>query len=337
MKFLIFLLQFVLLICKIGSNFHFNQFYFELNNIRFPCSIINKNISKVLLGQIPLEDKMVFNDDYMLSIYLDSKLKQDVEDSMNLIQKGDIFTDGVHLIIYYGDSYEIIKGKYYTLLGQLDNANFLLRTFLQQPNNIHFRVECQSSVLADKNISITLSNPYFYIFSKESLDFDDVPNLYFDKNGDPLYSYCKINENKRHEIKCSFSKDDIMNYYFNYGDSLQILEVIPGCQDFVQTGIYIHFKYEIPHCLKQANQKCLICDLNKYKLSDDGKECKLSSFFYFMCIGLPIIDICFITLVIILNICECLPSKKKGTITFDLMFVFVIVNFIILMFYFYSK
>lgn len=76
MKSLIFLLQCFLLLCDIGSNFHFNQFYFELNNTRFTCSIINKNISKELLRQIPLENKRVFIDDNKLSIYLDNKLNQ---------------------------------------------------------------------------------------------------------------------------------------------------------------------------------------------------------------------------------------------------------------------
>lgn len=212
---------------------------------------------------------------------------------MDLIQKGDIFTDGAHLIIYYGDSNERVNSKYYTLLGQLDDVNFLLKTFLQQQqNNINFRVVCQSSLLDNRNASITFNNPNYYIFNKDSLDFDDIPNLYFEKNREPLYPYCKINENKRYEIKCSFSKNEIKNNYFKYGDSLPIFEVIPGCKDIVQNGLYFHFEYEIPHCFQQVNQKCLICNnMKMYELSDDNRECKFSSFFYYMCIGLPLLNI----------------------------------------------
>ena len=54
---------------------------------------------------------------------------------------------------------------------------------------------------------------------KDSVDFDEVPNLYLGSNGDPLYPHCKLNDNKKFEIKCTFSKDEIKNNYFKYNGS----------------------------------------------------------------------------------------------------------------------
>ena len=292
---IIILLQVLFFKCDVSSIFHFSKFYFEYNNETFTPSLIQKNISEELLQQIPLENKIIFNNENENKLYinLNEYLNINKEDRMQIIQKGDIFTDGNHLFIFYGNSYSLINGENYNFLGQLENIDRLVNAYFFEPSKkINFKVLCKSSLIENDSVEITFKNPSFFIFNKDSFNFDDVPNLYFNINGEPLYPYCRQNLEKGYEIQCSFSEKEIKNNYFKYENSIKVFEIIPGCKEKVETGIQISFFFEIPHCFKQKNKTCLnYTDLNKYKLSDDGKSCKYTSYFYYLCIGLPILNV----------------------------------------------
>lgn len=330
MFFFIFSLLVIFLQCESGTNFHFNRFYFEMNHTIYESSLIKKDLSLELLKQIPLENKKITYSENKISIMLNEHLHQNGDDLMHIIQKGDIYTDGDHLILYFGDSYEIINDQIFSLLGHMDDIDEFLINF---PGNIHnkldFKVLCESSIIRTDKIVITKDNPEFFVFNKESLNFDEVPNLYFEKNGEPLYPHCSINKNKKYEIRCSFTEEEIKNYYFKSSDDFTIFEIIQGCKEKVQTQLIICFNYEIPHCTDQTNKKCFDCKSKKYKPSYDGKKCKATSFFYFMVIGLPILDI----FLIVLFACFW-TYKNELEFLIPTAGVFSILNFVLFLVYF---
>ena len=188
-----------------GSNFQNRKFFFEYNNINFNAEIIEKEMTKELLKQVPIENKEIYISNFEIHINLDDPLTP-VGENLYSLKKGDIYTDGINLFIYTGDSEQIIDLKTFYLMGSLATIDQLLIFLRDKPNNaLNFRALCESSIFDTytNETYISEDNPSFFIFNKDSVDFDEVPNLYLGSNGDPLYPHCKLNDNKKFEIKCT--------------------------------------------------------------------------------------------------------------------------------------
>ena len=280
-----------------GSNFQNRKFFFEYNNINFNAEIIEKEMTKELLKQVPIENKEIYISNFEIHINLDDPLTP-VGENLYSLKKGDIYTDGINLFIYTGDSEQIIDLKTFYLIGSLATIDRLLIFLKDKPNNaLNFRALCESSVFDTytNGTYISEDNPSFFIFNKDSVDFDEVPNLYLGSNGDPLYPHCKLNDNKKFEIKCTFSKDEIKNNYFKYNGSVNVFEIISGCKGRIDSGFKIIFDYKIEHCKRQENGKCIFCqnpsNQYRYKISEDEKSCESHPFFLFMGIGMPLLSL----------------------------------------------
>ena len=76
---------------------------------------------------------------------------------------------------------QIIDLKTFYLIGSLATIDQLLIFLRDKPNNaLNFRALCESSVFDTytNETYISEDNPSFFIFNKDSVDFDEVPNLY---------------------------------------------------------------------------------------------------------------------------------------------------------------
>ena len=89
-----------------GSNFQNRKFFFEYNNINFNAEIIEKEMTKELLKQVPIENKEIYISNFEIHINLDDPLTP-VGENLYSLKKGDIYTDGINLFIYTGDSEQI--------------------------------------------------------------------------------------------------------------------------------------------------------------------------------------------------------------------------------------
>lgn len=160
-------------------------------------------------------------------------------------------------------------------------------------NIIEDKMSCENSFLDNKEVYIiSKSNPTIILFNKYSYDFNTVPNIYYGDN-EPLYKNCKIDKDKKYEIICSFSEDEIEKNFFLYNTSIVIFEVIPGCSNKIYSKFYIKFDYTIKNCKEFSDEKhkCVKCKNKKYKVSINGEKCVYSSYFYYICIGVPIINV----------------------------------------------
>lgn len=127
-----------------GSNFQNRKFFFEYNNINFNAEIIEKEMTKELLKQVPLENKEIYISNFEIYINLDDPLTP-VGENLYSLKKGDIYTDGINLFIYTGDSEQIIDLKTFYLIGSLATIDQLLIFLRDKPNNaLNFRALCES-------------------------------------------------------------------------------------------------------------------------------------------------------------------------------------------------
>jgi len=169
-------------------------------------------------------------------------------------------------------------------------------------NIIEDKMSCENSFLDNKEVYIiSKSNPTIILFNKYSYDFNTVPNIYYGDN-EPLYKNCKIDKDKKYEIICSFSEDEIEKNFFLYNTSIVIFEVIPGCDNKIYSKFYIKFDYTIKNCKEFSDEKhkCVKCKNKKYKVSINGEKCVYSSYFYYICIGVPIINVFFFILCVVI-------------------------------------
>ena len=77
---------------------------------------------------------------------------------------------------------------------------------------MNFGIACENSFIDIDEKIISISNPSIFLFNKYSYNFYTVPNIYF--GDEPIYKNCKINKDKKYEIICSFSEDEIKKYFF---------------------------------------------------------------------------------------------------------------------------
>ena len=192
---------------------------------------------------------------------------------------------------------------------------------------MNFGISCENSFIDLDEKNISKSHPSIVLFNSYSYNFDTVPNIYF--GDEPLYKNCKINKKKKYEIICSFSEDEIKRNSFLYKDPVPIYEIIPGCTQKIQSDIFLKFEYIIKNCkeFNKDNNKCKKCkNTIKYKVSNDGEKCVITSYFYYLCIGVPIIDTYLIIILIIVLF------YKKNEASFIVLGIFLIFNFLSLVF-----
>ena len=227
-------------------------------------------------------------------------------------------------------------GSFYILIGNLNNIDEFRNSYYLNPNlYLSFKILCESSILMDEKVDISITNPSFNLFNKDSLYFEEVPKLYFGNNNEPLYSYCEINKEMAYEINCKFSEEDIEKFYSLYPETLDAYEIIPGCSFKINIGVSLNFLF-IKNCAEYSknNNTCLKCQHNKkYRISKDGKECKLSYYFYYMIIGVPLLDIILIILIILtFKKCQC-ECDLSTFLFFVLIGIFLIINILSILFF----
>ncbi len=199
-------------------------------------------------------------------------------------------------------------------------------------NIIEDKMSCENSFIDNKEVNvISESNPTIILFNKYSYDFNTVPNIYYGDN-EPLYKNCKIDKDKKYEIICSFSEDEIEKNFFLYNTSIVIFEVIPGCNNKIYSKFYIKFDYTIKNCKEFSDEKhkCVKCNNKIYKVSINGEKCVYSSYFYYICIGVPIINVfSFILCVVIVKNLKYKDEKFIATgVIGSLVVLFDILSFI---------
>ena len=328
-----FLVKFFFIQCLEDLKYKLNTLYLEYDNRYFNASIIESQITIELLKQVPLNIGQFSNYNERISFTLDKHINNKGEEKIDILKKGDIYTDGDHLLFYYGNSNEKNINDYY-FIGNVVKIDDFIKSLIDKPfKNLNIKEACTTSILRNNLAYISKINPSFYITSY--LPLDNMPNLYFGYNNIPLDSYCEFSENKKHEINCTFSEDEIKKNYFEYINNLTLYEIIIGCQEKINTRYNISFIYNIPHCQKQDTKihRCIQCEKSK-KLTKDGKGCVYSSSFYYMVIGLPIINVFLISFSVVL--CKIFWGEKDDLkfISFSFIFILLLVNIISIGFYF---
>ena len=288
----------------IEDKFFYNKkFYLELKNSIFYTTIIQNSVSNELMSLLPLENQQTFFDNEKILIHLSVYINIDKSIKTSNLIKGNIYIDGSNLIIYYGSS-RINENESLVILGNIEKIDSLIDTIINDKISIiNIKMSCEISFIVDEKVyNVSKSNPTIILINKYSFDFNTVPNIYYgdDKHEEPLYKNCKINKDKKFEILCSFSEDEIKKNFFLYKKSVVIFEIIPGCSKKIYSQIYINFNYIIKNCKKFSNDfyKCKECKNKNYKVSINGEKCVFTSYFYYICIGLPIINIFFIIICI---------------------------------------
>lgn len=170
-----------------------------------------------------------------------------------------------------------------------------------------FNSNCESSLASlTRTFYISESNPTFRLLSKDSKTFTNMPNLYYGHRNDPLYQKCTI---EGYEIACTFTKKDIFN---NLYESYIITEIKEDCNGPINTKFTIVFVEDILHCEKYDDEEytCTKCE-SLYKYDKKSEECKRSSIFWFLVIGLPIIIISIVAIIVIVI---CVTKKNNNTV-----------------------
>ena len=311
--------------------FYVKKFYLEILDSIIYSSIIQNSVSTELMNLLPLEGQQPLIDDEKITILLSTNINIDTSIKTANLIKGNILTDGSKIIIFYGNS-RIDKYDSFVTIGKILDIELLINIIIDnnQIPKMNFGISCENSFIDLDEKNISKSHPSIVLFNSYSYNFDTVPNIYF--GDEPLYKNCKINKNKKYEIICSFSEDEIKRYCFLYKDPVPIFEIIPGCTQKIQSDIFLKFECIINNCKEynEDNNKCKKCKKPKYKVSNDGEKCVIRSYFYYLCIGVPIIDTFLIIFLILLWPKVQYNDKIFGLILFILLFLvlFNILSFI---------
>ena len=258
---ILFLFEIVFIQSQTITNFNLQTFYFEYNDIKFYTKMIKNPTSKEIVNQLPLENPIIFNSDGLLSIPLNTHINIDISKSTSMLVKGNILSDRDYLFVYYGENKINTQPNNFILAGNVNKIDDFVLTINNHPSfNLGFRLLCNSSFIMTENVTISESNPSFRIFLKNSLYFEDIPNLYFGSNNEPLYYKCLINNKIPYEITCIFNEEEIKKYFFLYPGNLSIYEIIPGCNSKIDVGFSIRFQFNIKNCKEYlSNNTCYKC------------------------------------------------------------------------------
>ena len=280
--------------------FYVKKFYLEILDSIIYSSIIQNSVSTELMNLLPLEGQQPLIDNEKITILLSANINIDTSIKTSNLIKGNILTDGSKIIIFYGNS-RINENDSFVTIGTILDIDLLINIIINnQISKMNFGISCENSFIDIDKKNISISNPSIVLFNSYSYDFYTVPNIYF--GDEPLYKNCKINKDKKYEIICSFSEDEIKRYFFLYKNPVPIYEIIPGCSQKIKSDIFLKFDYIIKNCkeFNEDNNKCKECKKPKYKVTNDGEKCVFTSYFYYLCIGLPLIDIFLIVFYIII-------------------------------------
>ena len=307
------------------------NFYLEIMNYTFYSKIQQNSVSNKFINLLPLENQPTQIDNEKFTILLSFNINIDNSIRIVNLNKGNIYIDGSHLIIYYGTP-RIIQNESFVYIGNIEKIDLFIETITNnQISIINIKLSCENSFFENDKKNISQSNPSLILFNKYSLNFNSVPNLYFGDN-ERLYKNCNINEDKKYEIICSFSEDEIKRNFFLYKDPVEIFEIIPGCNHKIKSKFFIKFDYNniIKNCKKLSddNYKCKKCKNKNYKVSNNGDKCVYSSYFYYICIGVPIINIFAFIIILIINFkCNYQDSIKNFLILTPII-IFDVLSFI---------
>ena len=294
--------------------FYVKNFYLEIMNSKFYSKIQQNSVSNKFINLLPLENQPTQIDNEKFTILLSFNINIDKSIKTVNLNKGNIYYDGSYLIIYYGTS-RIIQNESFVYIGNIEKIDLFIETITNnQISIINIKLSCENSFFENDIKNISQLNPSLILFNKYSLNFNSVPNLYFGDN-EPLYKNCNINEDKKYEIICSFSEDEIKRNFFLYKDPVEIFEIIPGWNHPIKSKIFIKFDYNniIKNCKKLSddNYKCKKCKNKNYKVSNNGDKCVYSSYFYYICIGVPIINIFPFIIILICILSGVLKGENK--------------------------
>ena len=96
---------------------------------------------------------------------------------------------------------------------------------------------CKASIVSYENtINVNTESPSFQLFSRNTNPFPYKPYIYISENNYDLSEYCSIQSNQ-FSILCTFN-DDLLKKFEK--TELKILELIPGCELPINTGIIIN-------------------------------------------------------------------------------------------------
>jgi len=257
--------------------FYVKKFYIEISDSKFDFKLIQNSASNKLMNLLPLENQQtqIYNESILINLNTNINIDQSIK-TFNL-NKGNIYTDGSNLIIYYGNS-KIIEYESLVLIGNIENIDNLINIIINNKiSKVTIKISCENSFIGFEIKNITVSDPTIVLFNKYSYSFFSIPNLYYGTD-EPLYQNCVINEVKNYEIICTFSEEEIFDNFLKYKEPVSIFEIIPGCNKKIRSKFYLKFVYNLK------------CENIKYKVSKNGEKCVFSPYFYYICIGVPIIN-----------------------------------------------
>ena len=246
------------------------------------------------------------------------------------MKKGNIISDGTKVSIIYKYSESDFSNKNYALIGNFNEIDKLIEIVDNTLSlvSINLISSCISTIVSFKNtIIIDKKTLTFQLFSRKTLPFSRVPYLYFHNNNYELSRYCSI-ENNKLSISCTFDKKILELFK---GISYTIVELIPGCELPIDTGITMKFDFE--NCEKIGkNAICQKC-FSGYDYVKNENICKKrrnKHLYNFLIIGLPIIWF-FSFIISSIIICPERFDYKSCSIIFSFFFgpIALIINIII--------
>ena len=269
------------------NNFYSYEFYLQYNSITYPMELYQNNITDFIIEQFPLDNKLLIKDDNLMSIQLNKEfiINQKIQSKF---KKGDIISNGNKISFYYKNIESDLSNNNYLLIGYFKNIDKLIEINDNGENPIYVNLLtlCKSSILSYHNsLIINEESLSFQLFSRNSNPFIKLPYIFFNDNNYDLSKYCSI-ENNKISILCTFNNTLLQKYK---GTILKIIEVVPGCEFPIDTGIIIEFSLEYCETLNH-NGGCSKC-YSGYYYNNKEKKCKKKSkaLFHFLVIGLPII------------------------------------------------
>ena len=203
--------------------FYVKKFYLEIMNSKIYSTIVQNSVSSQLMNLLPLEGQQPLIDDEKIMILLSANINIDTSIKTSNLIKGNILTDGSKIIIFYGNS-RINEYESFVTIGKIIEIDLLVDIIINnQISKMNFGISCENSFMEKENKNISKSNPSIFLFNKYSYDFYTVPNIYY--GDEKLYKNCIINKDKKYEIICSFSEEEIKRNFFLYKDQFQYLRL----------------------------------------------------------------------------------------------------------------
>ncbi len=313
------------------KNFYLYDFYLQYNSSNYIIDLYQNQFTEFLIGQFPLTNKLLLKNENLMSIQLNTGFIIDEIEKKSEFKKGNIISDGNTISLYYKNIDSDLLKDNYILIGNFKEIDKLIEISDngEIPIYINLITSCKSTIISYKN-SIILNDESlsFQLFSRNSNSFNTIPYIFFNDNNYDLSRYCTI-ENKGYSIFCELNDDLYIKYK---GTFLTIIEVVPGCESPIDTGILIEFNYEFCESLNEDGE-CSKC-YPGYYYNKNEKKCKKKkiSVFYFLVIGLPIIW--FVSILISIGIIVH-EDKNKGLLIV-LAFFFGPITLIGLIIYFYK-